>query len=69
MSFSVVLTLILCVAFYGLLLLGAFAGPLLGTIVFGAVPLSVVLGFCFIVGTFVLTTIYALHANASESDV
>ena len=69
MSLPVILTLILCAAFYGLLLLGAFAGKLLGTIVFGAVPLSVVLGFCFIVGTFVLTAIYALHANASEPRV
>lgn len=67
MRLALTLTIILCTAYYGLLLLGAFAGPWLGQVVFGSVPLSFVLGFCFIVGTFALTVIYAVRANAAEA--
>ena len=67
MRLALALTIVLCIAYYGLLLLGAFAGPLLGRTVFGSVPLSFVLGFCFIVGTFALTVTYAVLANAAEA--
>ena len=67
MRISLGLTAIVMVAFFGLLLLGAFAGPLLATPVWGAVPLSFVLGFAFIVGVVLLTGLYAWGCNAAET--
>lgn len=67
MRLAVTLTIILCAAFYGLLLLGAFAGPWLGQRVVGSIPLSFVLGVAYIIGAFALTTFYAWRANAAET--
>lgn len=63
---NVVFTAVTCVAYYGLLLLGAFATPLLARPVFGAVPLSFVLGAGFIAGVVLLSVLYAWLANAAE---
>ncbi len=57
------LSAILVVYFFGFLLLGAYAQPLLATPVYGPIPLSFLLGLILILGSVLLTGIYVLAAN------
>lgn len=66
MRLPVILTIVVAVAFYGLLLLGAFAGRLLATPIIGHIPLSFILGWGFIIGIVLVTALYAAHANRAE---
>ena len=66
MRLSITLTIVIAVAYYGLQLLGAFDGSLLARPVYGAIPMSFLLGFLFIVGSVLLTALYAWIANLSE---
>jgi uncharacterized membrane protein (DUF485 family) len=61
------LTAILMVAYFGFLLLGAFAQPTLAVPVYGPVPLSFVLGLLLIIGSIALTGLYALAANRDDA--
>ena len=58
---------ILVIAYFGFLLLGAFAQGVLAIPVFGPIPLSFVFGLVLIVGSIVLTGIYALAANRADA--
>ncbi len=60
------LTAVALAAFFGFLLLAAAAPGLLMRPAFGAVPLSFVLAAGLIVGTVLLTGLYALLAGAAE---
>lgn len=66
---GLVLTAITLVAFFGFLLMAAFAPSTLAQPVFGAVPLSFVLTAGLIVGAVVLTGVYVFRANAMEGRV
>ncbi len=57
------LSAILMICFFGFLLLGAYAQPLLATPVYGPIPLSFLLGLILILGSVLLTGIYVLAAN------
>jgi uncharacterized membrane protein (DUF485 family) len=57
------LSAILVAYFFGFLLLGAYAQPLLATPVYGPIPLSFLLGLILILGSVLLTGIYVLAAN------
>jgi len=61
------LTVILAIAYFGFLLLGAFAQTLLATPVYGAIPLAFLLGLILILTSIVLTGLYALAANRDET--
>jgi uncharacterized membrane protein (DUF485 family) len=61
------LSAILIVCYFGFLLLGAFAQPLLATPVYGPIPLAFLLGLILIVGSVALTGIYALAANRNPA--
>ena len=58
---------VLTVYYFGFLLLGAFAQPLLATPIYGPVPLSFLLGLILIVGCVALTGIYVLAANRADT--
>ncbi len=60
------LTAVALAAFFGFLLLAAAAPDRLMRPAFGAVPLSFVLAAGLIVGTVLLTGLYALLAGAAE---
>ncbi len=57
---------ILIVYYFGFLLLGAFAQPLLATPVYGPIPLCFLLGLILILGCVALTGLYALAANRDD---
>jgi uncharacterized membrane protein (DUF485 family) len=57
---------ILIVYYFGFLLLGAFAQPLLATPIYGPIPLSFLLGLILILGCVALTGIYAMAANRDD---
>lgn len=61
------LTAILAVVYFGFLLLGAFAQPLLATPIYGPIPLAFLLGLILILGSIALTGIYALAANRDDA--
>jgi uncharacterized membrane protein (DUF485 family) len=63
---GIVLSVIVCVAFFGFLTMGATSPALLAMPVIGAVPLSFLCAAFLIVGAIALTGIYVLRANAVE---
>ncbi len=61
------LSAILMICFFGFLLLGAYAQPVLATPVYGPIPLSFLLGLILILGSVALTGIYVLAANRDDA--
>ncbi len=61
------LTAILGVGYFGFLLLGAFAQPLLATPIYGPIPLVFLLGLILILGSIAITGVYALAANRTDA--
>jgi uncharacterized membrane protein (DUF485 family) len=61
------LTAVLMLYYFGFLLLGAFAQPLLATPLYGPIPLSFLLGLILILGSVALTGLYALAANRDDA--
>ncbi len=66
-SVRLTLTAILGVAYFGFLLLGAFAQPLLATAIYGPIPLGFLLGLVLILGSIAITGVYAIFANRAEA--
>jgi uncharacterized membrane protein (DUF485 family) len=61
------LTAILIAGYFGFLLLGAFAQKLLATPIYGPIPLSFLLGLIIILGSILLTGLYARGANRADA--
>jgi uncharacterized membrane protein (DUF485 family) len=63
-SVSIVLTVLLFLLYYGFILLAAYNKPLLASKVGQYTTLGIVLGALTIVGSWTLTVVYVLWANA-----
>ncbi len=64
---GLILTLLVLVAFFGFIILGAYAPGVLAQPAIGAVPLSFVLTAALILGAILLTGLYVWFVNAAET--